>query len=224
VTPSGTLNLSSKSLVDLDEDALLAVADSVRQLHLQQNALESIPSVLSHITFLTVLDLSKNSMSVALTSPLSLSKLKDLRLNSNKLTSLEPLTTHLTAPSLQTLDVTNNHLTGTLPALQSFYPALISLIASDNRISEVPIESLTGLKMVNLANNDIERLEPQIGTLADTLTSLNVEGNKFRVPNYHVLQKGTEAVLAWLRDRIPRESWKSDGTVFFDADDGDGTF
>jgi hypothetical protein len=77
---------------------------------------------------------------------------------------------------------------------------------------------------VNLANNDIERLEPQIGTLADTLTSLNVEGNKFRVPSYHVLQKGTESVLAWLRDRIPRESWKSDGTVFFDADDGDGTF
>jgi hypothetical protein len=40
------------------------------------------------------------------------------------------------------------------------------------------------------------------------------------VPSYHILQKGTEAVLGWLRDRMPRESWKSDGTVFFDADDG----
>jgi Leucine-rich repeat (LRR) protein len=226
VTPSGTLDLSSKTLNSLDEDAVLAFADTIRHFNLQQNAFESIPTALSHIAFLTVLDLSRNSIATALTSHVSLPKLKELRLSANKLTSLDPLTIFLSAPALQTLDVSNNSLLGTLPPLRSTYPQLISLIASDNRVSEVPASSLDGLKIVNLANNDIERLEPQIGLLQGSLTSLNVEGNKFRVPSWTVLQKGTEAVLGWLRDRIPRESWRSDGTVFFDAEggDGEGTF
>jgi Leucine-rich repeat (LRR) protein len=224
VTPAGTLDLSAKSLTELDESALTAVADDIRQLHLQQNAFESIPMALSQVTFLTVLDLSKNNMATILTSPLFLPRLKDLRLNTNKLISLDPLTKRLAAPSLQTLDVSNNRLTGSLPILRTSYPALISLIAADNAISEVSSDALSGLKIANLSNNDIERLDPQIGLLAGTLTSLNVEGNKFRVPNYQFLQKGTDAVLGWLRDRIPRESWvseKSDGTVFFDADNGE---
>jgi Leucine-rich repeat (LRR) protein len=225
VTPSGTLDLSAKSLTELDETALNAVADDIRQLYLQQNAFESIPMALSQITFLSVLDLSKNNITTILTSPLFLPRLKELRLNANKLSSLDPLITRLAAPSLQTLDISNNRLTGSLPTLRTSYPTLISLIACDNGLSEVPADSLSGLKIVNLSNNDIERLEPQIGLLAGTLTSLNVEGNKFRVPNYHLLQKGTDAVLGWLRDRIPREreSWvseKSDATEFFDADDG----
>jgi len=221
VTPSGTLDLSSKGLTELDESAIAASSDDIRQLHLQQNAFTSIPSILSTIPFLTVLDLSKNSIETVLTSPLTLPKLKDLRLSADKLTSLAPLTTHLTAPSLQTLDVSNNRLNGSLPVLRTYFPDLISLIAADNAITDLPAESLNGLKIVNLANNDIERLEPRIGLLQGDLKSLNVEGNKFRVPSYHVLQRGTDAVLGWLRDKIPRESWKSDGTVFFDADDGE---
>ncbi|KAL5120723.1 hypothetical protein ACEQ8H_001472 [Pleosporales sp. CAS-2024a] len=224
LTPSGTLDLSSQGLSELDETALLACADKIRHLNLQQNAFDTIPLSLSHATYLTVLDLSRNSIATTLTSPLCLSRLKEMRLNTNKMTCLEPLITHVEAPSLQILDISANRLVGMLPTLRSTYPQLISLIASDNRISEVPACSLDGLKMVNLANNDIERLEPQIGTLQGTLTSLNVEGNRFRVPNYQVMQKGTEAVLAWLRDRIPRDSWKSDGTEFFDADDGHVTF
>ncbi|KAH7400834.1 hypothetical protein DE146DRAFT_654079 [Phaeosphaeria sp. MPI-PUGE-AT-0046c] len=230
VTPSGTLDLSSKGLQVVDESALSMVANDIRQLHLQQNLFESIPAALSQITYLTVLDLSKNSLVTALTTPLSLPKLKDLRLTTNKLTSLGPLITHLDAPLLLALDVSNNRLTGALPTLHTAFPALTSLLASDNRISEMSADALHGLKIVNLSNNDIERLEPKIGLLSDTLTSLNVEGNKFRVPNYHTLQRGTETVLGWLRERIPadaqgpRESWRSDGTVFFDADDGEETF
>jgi Leucine-rich repeat (LRR) protein len=223
VSTSGRLDLASKGLShDLNETDLEPIADQIRQLHLQQNKFESIPATVSIISHLTVLDLSKNNIITALTIPLSIPKLRDLRLTGNKLDSLTPLITHLTAPSLQILDVGNNRLTGSLPVLRQYFPDLISLIACDNSISEVSAESIMGLKIVNLSNNDIERLEPRIGLFVGTLTGLNVEGNKFRVPNYHVLQKGTDAVLAWLRDKIPRESWKSDGTEgeFFDAVDG----
>jgi Leucine-rich repeat (LRR) protein len=241
VTPSGTLDLSSKSLDTIDEILLAAVADDIRQLHLHQNAFTCIPAPLSQITFLTVLDLSRNNIETALTSPLSLPKLKDLRLAANKISTLDSLIDHLAAPAMQTLDVSNNRLTGTLPCLHITFPSLISLLAADNALSTVPASSLDGLKTVNLANNDIERLDPLIGRSQGTLTSLNVEGNKFRVPSYHMLQKGTESVLAWLKERVPvevpvevlvdveeevkqkdivRESWKSNTTVFWDADDG----
>jgi Leucine-rich repeat (LRR) protein len=242
VTPSGTLDLSSKSLDTIDETALAAVADNMRQLHLQQNTFTCIPAALSQVTFLTVLDLSRNNIETSLTSPLSLLKLKDLRLAANKLSSLDALIAHLAAPALQTLDVSNNRLTGTLPCLHTAFPSLISLLAADNSLSVAPASSLEGLKIVNLANNDIERLDPLISRFQGTLTSLNVEGNKFRVPSWHMLQKGTESVLGWLRERVPvevpvevlvdledevatketnviRESWKSNSTVFWNADD-----
>jgi hypothetical protein len=67
----------------------------------------------------------------------------------------------------------------------------------------VPAPSLAGLRTVNIANNAITRLDPRIGLLAGSLTSFVADGNTFRVPNYQTLQKGTEAVLAWLRERVP---------------------
>lgn len=224
LTPSGTLDLSGRSLAELDDSAMIDFAEThqVRQIYLQRNSLDCIPIILSQLTHLTVIDLSKNNIESALEFPLEFLKLRELRLNNNRLRSLESLTSNLNAPSLQTLDVSQNRLSGSLPTLHSTFPALTTILASDNSISEVSAESLAGLKVVNLSNNDIDRLEPQIGLLQGTLTALEVAGNRFRVPNYQVLGKGTDAVLTWLRDKIPRESWKSDGTEveFFDAVDG----
>jgi Leucine-rich repeat (LRR) protein len=216
----GMLDLSNKALDNLDESGLKVFADQIHQVHLQQNIFEAIPTTLTLLSHLTLLDLSKNGVETALSVPLELPKLRELRLSGNRIRSFEPLTAHLTAPSLQILDVSRNSLSGSLPILRSSFPELITLLASDNGLSDVSAEALTGLRIVNLSNNDIERLEPRIGLLQGTLTGFEVEGNKFRVPNWQVLRKGTDAVLTWLRDKIPRESWKSDATEFFDADDG----
>lgn len=225
LTPSGTLDLAGKDMDELEVDDATSevLVNGLRQLQLQRNKFTAIPPVVGTFQHLTVLDLSRNPIGVALSAPLELAQLRDLRLASNKLTSLTPLTAHLTAPHLVTLDVSINRLSGALPTLHTSFPSLTTLLASDNKISEVPAESLTNLRIVNLGNNDIDRLEPRIGLLQGTLTGFEVEGNKFRVPNRQVLQKGTDAVLTWLRDKIPRESWKSTdsaGTEFFDADDG----
>jgi Leucine-rich repeat (LRR) protein len=240
VTPSGTLDLTSKSFTEFDEDALIALADNsdIRQINLQNNLLQTIPLAFAQLSYLTVLDLSKNSISNPLTSPLDLLKLRELRLSGNKLSSLTPLTAYLTAPALQSLDISQNRLTGSLPGLRDSFPALVTLIASDNAIMDVPAESLSGLKIVNLSNNNMERLDPRIGLYAGTLTSLVVEGNKFRVPNYQVLSKGTDAILSWLKDKIPRDSGRlrgdseasnatrttEGGSEFFDAEDGADTW
>jgi Leucine-rich repeat (LRR) protein len=225
LTPSGTLDLAEKDMneLELDEATLEVFAEGLRALHLQRNQFQTIPAIVAQFEHLTLLDLSRNNIEVALSAPLNLPQLRDLRLASNKITSLTPLTAHLTAPLLVTLDVSINRLIGALPTLHTSFPSLTTLLASDNRISEVSPENLADLRIVNLSNNDIERLEPRIGLLQGTLTGLEVEGNKFRVPNRQVLQKGTDAVLTWLRDKIPRESWKSldsASTEFFDADEG----
>jgi Leucine-rich repeat (LRR) protein len=225
LTPSGTLDLADKNMaeLELDEVTLEVFTNGLRQLHLQRNKFDIIPSITTQFEHLTLLDLSRNSIEVPLSAPIELPQLRDLRLASNKINSLTHLTTYLTAPLLVTLDVSINRLAGALPTLHVTFPSLTTLLASDNRISEVSAESLHNLRIVNLGNNDIERLEPRIGLLQGTLTGFEVEGNKFRVPNRQVLQKGTDAVLTWLRDKIPRESWKSaesSATEFFDADDG----
>ena len=222
--PSGMLDLSDQAMAEIEERSLEPFAEDIRQLVLHQNVFQSIPATLSQLNHLTLLDLSKNAIETPLTSPLNLPKLRDLRLTNNKLKSLDPLITHLTAPALQTLDISQNRITGALPLLRTFFPVLITLLAADNGISDVSADSLTGLRIVNLSNNDMERLEPRIGLLQGTLTAFEVEGNKFRVPNWQVLRKGTDAVLAWLRDKIPRESWRSDVTEFFDADEGETVF
>lgn len=236
MTPSGTLDLTNKGFTEFDDDALISLAETsdIRQINLQNNLLQMIPLAFGQIAFLTILDLSKNSLSNPLTAPLELPKLRELRLSGNKLNSVTPLTVHLAAPSLQSLDISQNRLTGSLPGLRDSFPALVTLIASDNAIVDVPADSLSGLKIVNLSNNNIERLDPRIGLLAGTLTSLIVEGNRFRAPNYQVLSKGTDAILSWLKDKIPRDSGRErgdsaasnatrtteGGSEFFDAEDG----
>ncbi|KAF2712221.1 L domain-like protein [Pleomassaria siparia CBS 279.74] len=203
--PSGILDFSGKSLTEIDDDALLSFAQSndVRQLYLQQNLFTTIPTVTSQLDFLAVLDLSKNNIDRVAKEALHLPKLRELRLVKNKMQSFDDIVSLLSAPGLQHLDVSINRISGPLPNLREFFPELLILQASDNQVTDVSAESLTGLKIVNLNNNEIPRLEPRIGLLAGTLTQLGVEGNRFRVPNYAILSKGTEAVFQWLRGRIP---------------------
>lgn len=202
---SGTLDLSSRDLSELDEDKLTTFTKmhEVRQLYLYQNSFDTMPALLSIVSHLTVLDLSKNDIVKAITEPLRLPHLRELRLANNKLQSMDPLMACLIAPCLQHLDVTNNRIFGSLPVLREVFPDLLLLMASDNVITDIPAEALRGLKVANLSNNEIARLPPEIGLLAGTLTNFEVEGNTFRVPSYAILKKGTEAVLTWLRDKIP---------------------
>jgi Leucine-rich repeat (LRR) protein len=205
---SGVLDLSNQNMTEIDKEALVTFTQSndVRQLYLQQNALTTIPIILSQFDHLSVLDLSRNDITCVLTESLLLPKLRELRLMKNKMQSLDDIMLYLSAPSLQHLDISLNRISGSLPIFRSAFPELLILHMSDNKINEVSADALKGLKIVNLCNNEIPRLEPQIGQLGDTLTNLSVDGNKFRVPNYALLSKGTEAVLAWLRGRIPSPS------------------
>lgn len=86
-------------------------------------------------------------------------------------------------------------------------PGLEIVNARDNKVTVVDavlLATLPRLAVLDLANNDINQVPPELGLLSG-LRSLGLEGNTFRIPRHEVLAKGTACVLGYLRDRIPAE-------------------
>jgi Leucine-rich repeat (LRR) protein len=187
--------------------AEVATNNAIKILELHHNIFKEIPnSIAFFAATLTTLSLAHNELDGDrfMNDDLELPALKELNLSSNTFDSLLPLIQHLKAPQLEKLDVSFNRLI-TLPPLKVHFPSLITLLASNNTIRELSPEAVKGLTTLDCSSNDINSLNARIGLLGgpNGLQWLDVKGNRFRVPKYTILEKGTEATLAWLRDRIP---------------------
>jgi Leucine-rich repeat (LRR) protein len=209
VKAGGVLDRSNTHSISLDPviAAETAANNTIRTLDLHHNLFKEIPSPTTlFASTLTTLILTHNELTTDtfLNSDFSLPFLKELNLSSNTISSLQPLTNHLRAPLLEKLDLSFNRIT-CLPPLRSSFPVLLVLLASNNSIKDLSPEAVKGLKVLDASCNDVESLNPRIGLLGGLggLERLDVSGNRFRVPKYTVLEKGTEATLAWLRNRIP---------------------
>lgn len=201
----------------------VAAEHKVFEIQLHHNLFTAFPESLScFAATLTALNLSHNELVAEKyvggssgDDQLELPALKELNLNHNHITSLEPLLARLRAPNLQKLDVSFNRISA-LPAgtaLRDAFPNLTVLTISNNHLSELDPESIRGMHVVDAANNDIAHLNPRIGLLGGSggLERLDVSGNRFRVPRWSVLERGTEATLRWLRGRVPvaeKAAWK----------------
>ncbi|THY36776.1 L domain-like protein [Aureobasidium pullulans] len=206
---AGTLDLRDKSLVDDDADVLRSIfsSEDVRELKLARNSFVTIPFEISLAQNLKILDLSNCSLGDNyLSEVVTLQALQELFLGSNKISNWEPLLSLLHAPRLSYLDVSNNRLIGSVPMVRDSFPSLKVLHAGNNRIDAVSAEALSGLQSVDLADNNIGYIPPEIGLLWDQgLKGLSIGGNVFRVPGHRILEKGTEATMIWLRDKIPQD-------------------
>ncbi|KAF4550807.1 Leucine rich repeat-containing protein 2 [Elsinoe fawcettii] len=207
ISPAGALDLTAQGLVDDDADGLrqLLGQNDVRSLSLPRNKLTVIPYELSLAQNLTFLDLSMCDLGERyLEERLNLPMLQELQLSGNKISDFDPLLNHLNAPYLRSLDVSNNRLQGELPFLRLTFNHLTHLYAADNKIEGISLEALTGFHHVALPRNSLRALPAEIGLLwFEGLKQLDVTSNYFRVPNHETLNKGSEAVMAWLRTRIP---------------------
>lgn len=203
----------------------LAATHKVSEIQLHHNLFTSFPESLSFFaTTLTALSLAHNQLvgetylgGASGNESLDLPALTELNLTHNHITGLTPLTNHLRAPQLQKLDVSFNRLAA-LPqgtGLRDAFPNLTVLLASNNHLADLDPEAIRGLRVVDASNNDIAHLNPRIGLLGGSggLERLDVTGNRFRVPRWNVLERGTEATLRWLRGRVPvaeMGAWKSE--------------
>ena len=206
---TGVLDKSRCKLASINEKDLLEVAadDEVKSFILNHNILQHFPQALSILSAtLTVLDLShnklgRNSLSY-IEGQVSLPNLQSLNITSNALTSFNPLVESLFAPKLSTLIVLFNRLTA-LPPLRASFPSLTTLLASNNAITGLDVEAIRGLQTLDVSSNEITHLPAQLALLQGQLKTFMVTGNKFRVPGWGVLEKGTEEILNWCRKRIP---------------------
>ncbi|MCJ1399608.1 hypothetical protein MMC11_002810 [Xylographa trunciseda] len=208
VVKSGILERSRSKLRELDPAELNTVAAGaeVRSLVLCHNLLQQIhPAITAFENTMVNLDLSHNKLGQNadyLAQSLSLPVLQTLNLTSNALSSLDPLAQYLSAPKLASLNLSFNRITS-LPLLHGAFPVLLTLLASNNAIVELDVESVRGLQTLDVSSNEIEHLPPRLALLQGQMRTLMVGGNKFRVPGWGVLEKGTDEILKWCKLRIP---------------------
>ncbi|KAI1775957.1 hypothetical protein F4818DRAFT_393637 [Hypoxylon cercidicola] len=209
IKPGGLLDRSDTQSSSLHPVVCskIAVAHTIREVRLQHNTFTQFPNSLSFFAdTITSLSLAHNQLTGEswLTEPIDLTALRELSLASNFITNLTPLTSNLCAPNLEKVDFSCNRIVK-LPILRDFFPSLTVLLISNNRLEELEPEAVKGMKVVDASNNEIAHLNPRIGLLGGSgnLSKLEVTGNRFRVPRWNVLERGTEATLRWLRGRVP---------------------
>ncbi|KAK7424677.1 hypothetical protein QQX98_000253 [Neonectria punicea] len=216
--PGGTLDRSRTESSSLHPVVCsqIAAEHKVRQLFLSNNLFASFPNSISFFAeTLTALSLSHNQLlgETYLTEDIELPALKELNLASNHITGLGALTKFLHAQKLEKVDVSLNRVNVLPTDLKDAFPNLTVLLVANNHIVDLEPEMIKGLKIVDASNNDIAHLSPRIGLLGGPggLEKLDVMGNRFRVPRWNVLERGTESTLRWLRGRVPvseMASWK----------------
>ncbi|KAI5464861.1 hypothetical protein BGZ63DRAFT_378846 [Mariannaea sp. PMI_226] len=220
VKPGGVLDRSRTESSSLHPVVCSEVAaeHKIRDVFLQHNLFAIFPNSLGFFAAtLTTLSLSHNQLvgETYLTEELELPALKELNLSSNHITGLSPLTKFLKAMKLEKMDISINRLNALPTNLKESFPSLNVLLVANNHIVDLEPEMIKGLKIVDASSNDIAHLNPRIGLLGGPggLERLDVTGNRFRIPRWNVLERGTEATLRWLRGRVPvaeMAAWKGD--------------
>lgn len=212
------LKLGKNKLKVIDGD-LLAALPNLSTLEVDQNYLEGLPSEL-RILPLSVLSLSRNRLtadsiaSSVLGNSLGTAMQKTLTLLDLSSNRLEWLPSDLMElGSLRTVNLSNNRITGLAVDASSSsgwkpgFPALQELMLSDNRITdlgELPLilgASCPVLKTLLLQNNELQMIPPQLGML-ESLQTIDLRGNPQRAVRSAILEKGCDAILLFLRNRL----------------------
>ena len=194
--PGGVLDLSKRDIEDVSRELLESVNPSPITIEAHHNLFVVIPQSFEMFTAsLTTLNLSHSKLSGEdyLPKRISLRWLSTLTLSSNSIASIQPLMKNLDAPKLEQLDIAANRVKD-ITGLRPTFPLLTRLYARDNVIEEIPVDTVDGMKILDLSGNSIATLPPKLG-LVLTLRELRVEGNCFRVPRWQILEKGTDTIL-----------------------------
>nr|XP_043627427.1 plant intracellular Ras-group-related LRR protein 6 [Erigeron canadensis] len=200
----------------------------ITKLDLSKNSIEDLPDQLSSCISLETLILSRNKIKDWPSAVLeSLQNLVSLKLDINPLRQI-PSDGFKAASKLQVLDLSGNAgclpeypAFSFLPQLQELYirrmqisevradlinlPKLRILDMSQNSLQLIPVgfKDATSLQELRLSDNNISALPAELGLLEPSLQVLQLDGNPLRSIRRTILDRGTKAILSYLKDRLP---------------------
>ncbi|KAF9105023.1 hypothetical protein BGX29_000835 [Mortierella sp. GBA35] len=207
---SKNLALSKKALKELTKEDILEACQDPQVAHLDFNALTAFPATLQQTVGLTLTQIVIHHNKISeFPFTLSFPLLLALDLSDNLLTSVGPVDAGSVEqigqdnfPSLNELNLTANRISEIPPWLPKAFPKLRTLCMARNKIATIDPKSFEGLLVLDLSNNDIATLPPLLGNIR-SIKNLSLDGNLFRVPRRQIMDQGTEAVMEYLRGRIP---------------------
>jgi internalin A len=175
---ASALVLSSLGLTELPPE--IGQLSSLRVLNIDNNQLSSLPVAIGQLSGLQGLDLDNNQLNVL---PSEFGQLSDLRW----------------------LDLENNQLSA-LPSEFGQLNNLQTLSLAYNQLSVLPPEigQLSNLQWLDLKNNQLHYLPPTMGNLISLQCDncfLSLDNNPLISPPPEVVEQGTAAVLAYLRNQ-----------------------
>ena len=175
----------------------------ISKIAIQRNSLNNFPpEIMTYAATLSELDISHNKLSHIPDSIGSLAKLVFLNLSNNSLSSLPSSVNQL--EHLLEIILSFNKFS-LIPECLFKCKKLQTILLSNNQITDINVVGLIEMKSLqtlDLSNNNIACVPPQLGKV-EWLQSLNLDGNSFRNPRPQIMMKGTQSLLAYLRDRIP---------------------
>ncbi|XP_011498579.1 PREDICTED: leucine-rich repeat-containing protein 40-like [Ceratosolen solmsi marchali] len=200
------LSLVGQNLAEVSEEILENAKEAeVTCVDLSRNKLQRLSEKMSLVITTTDLKLSYNMLvDVPEWIGEKLTRLRYLDLSKNLLTSLPNSISSL--QYLMEINISFNKFEE-LPECVCEILSLEILIANDNKMSSINVSALSKLKRLanlDLSNNNIGHIPPELGNIKN-LRMLSLNGNCFKQPRQATLMKGTEEVLAYLRNRIPTQ-------------------
>ncbi|KAK4576643.1 hypothetical protein RGQ29_027264 [Quercus rubra] len=234
ITRAARLSIASKelSLEGLSLSAVPSEvweSGEVIKVDLSRNAIQELPVELSSCISLQTLILSRNKIKDWPGAILkSLPNLLCLKLDNNPLRQI-PSDGFQAVSRVQVLDLSGNASSlpehpafSSMSHLQELYlrrmqlhevpsdifnlQQLRILDLSQNSLQSVSVEfqRLTSLSELGLSDNNISVLPPELGLLEPSLQALRLDGNPMRSIRRTILDRGTKAVLNYLKDKIPQ--------------------
>uniref|UniRef100_A0A8C3T4F2 Leucine-rich repeat-containing protein 40 n=1 Tax=Chelydra serpentina TaxID=8475 RepID=A0A8C3T4F2_CHESE len=204
ITTLKVLEYSEKQAAVIPDEIFNAVgSNSITTVNFSKNQLNEIPKRIVELKeSVCDVNLGFNKLSSISLESCVLHKLTHLDIRNNFLTSLPEEMEALIR--LQIINLCFNRFK-ILPNVLYRIPTLETILLSNNQVGSIDplqIRKMDKLGTLDLKNNDLLQVPPELGNCVN-LRTLLLEGNPFRTPRAAILAKGTAAVLEYLRSRIP---------------------
>jgi len=199
------VNLAKKGLLDIPQEAIdNGIEAQVNAFDASKNQLSAFPpNIVDLLPLLHELNLGSNKIPEVPSWINMADRIQFIEMSNNKLASLPDTIGEL--KHLREICLSFNQFTQ-IPSGLYKCPKLETILIANNQVKQIEVEQLAQLErlaVLDLQNNAIDHVPPQLGNLSQ-IRALQLEGNMFRMPRPTILAQGTSAVMAYLRDRIPK--------------------